>query len=102
MTDVTGRGNPHPLYAAEKHTAVVKRNGLPRRRCTPLKGAALCGKDLGLAYLALRTPLGASLRGAVGGEPTEGSPVYRLEQMRKDLTHYKHNRRGRPLCRPHI
>ena len=27
----TGRGNPHPLYAAEKHTAVIKRDGFPRR-----------------------------------------------------------------------
>ena len=112
------RGNPHPLYTAQKYTAVRKRNGfprpvtsvtglgmtdiffilpclfpngtsstpappqsaagrqrlaaarsrrgsdmppachsLPRRRCTTLVGAALRGKDLGLANRMRRTIL---------------------------------------------
>ena len=39
-------------------------HSLPRRRCTPLKGAALRGKDFSLAQGQRAAPLGAPSRGA--------------------------------------
>ena len=74
-------------------------HSLPRRRFATLKGAALRGKGLGLAYYNASHHPSAPTRGAVaqrlrGRQGGDWSSAEKKERTTKSLC------RGRPLCRP--
>ena len=74
------RGNPHPLYAMCKYTAVKKEKRIPTTSVST---------GLGMTVVFYTLPSLFST-----------GTYYQLEQCAKDSTRPKSPRRGRPPCRP--